>query len=61
MLSKVLEDVFVEWLIDNVKHHIDPQQFGSLKGTSTTYCLLDMLHNSLLSLTALASSSACAF
>ena len=45
MLSKVLEDCSVEWLIDDVRHHIDPQRFGSLKGTSTTYCLLDMLHN----------------
>ena len=36
MLSKVLKDFSVEWLIDDVKHHIDPQQFGSLKGTSTT-------------------------
>ena len=50
VLSKVLEDFFVKWLIDDVKHHIDPQQFGSLKGTSTTYCLLDILHNWLLSL-----------
>ena len=50
VLSKVLEDFFVEWLIDDVKHHIDPQQFGSLKGTSTTYCLLDMLHSWLSSL-----------
>ena len=30
VLSKVLEDFFVEWLRDDVKHHIDPQQFGSL-------------------------------
>ena len=36
-LSKVLED-FV------VRNNIDAQQFGSLKGSSTTYCLLDMLH-----------------
>ena len=50
VLSKVLEDFFVEWLIDDVKHHIDPQQFGSLKGTSTSYCLLDMLHSWLSSL-----------
>ena len=50
VLSKVLEDFFVEWLIDEDKHHIDPQQFGSLKGTSITYCLLDMLHNWLSSL-----------
>ena len=50
VLSKVLEDFFVEWLIDDVKNHIDPQQFGSLKDTSTTLCLLDMLHNWLSSL-----------
>lgn len=44
-LSEVLEDFVVSWLIDDVKGKIDPCQFGSLKGTSTTYCLLDMLHS----------------
>ena len=43
-LSKVLEDFVVTWLIDDVKDKIDPNQFGCLKGTSTTYCLLDMIH-----------------
>ena len=43
-LSKVLENFVVSWLIDDVKDKIDPCQFGCLKGTSTTYCLLDMLH-----------------
>ena len=50
VLSKVLKDFSVEWLIDDIKHVIDPKQFGSLKGTSTTYCLLDMLHKWLSSL-----------
>ena len=45
VISKVLEDFVVEWLIYDVKHAIDPKQFGSFKGTSTSYCLLDMLHN----------------
>ena len=36
--SKVLEDFVVTWLIDNIKDKIDPNQFGCLKGTSTTYC-----------------------
>ena len=27
---------------DDVKDKIDPDQFGYLKGTSTTYCLLDV-------------------
>ena len=44
-LSKVLEDFVVSWLIDDVKGKIDPYQFGCLKGSSTTYCLLDMIHS----------------
>ena len=44
-LSKLLEDFVVSWLIDDVKGKIDPCQFYCLKGTSTTYCLLDMLHS----------------
>ncbi len=43
-LSKVLEDFVVRWMISDVRNNIDVQQFGSLKGSSTTYCLLDMLH-----------------
>ena len=44
-LSKVFEDFVVQWLMENTKEHIDPNQFDSLKGVSTTFCLLDMLHN----------------
>ena len=43
-ISKVLEDFVVHWMISDVGDNIDSQQFGSLKGSSTTYCLLDMLH-----------------
>ena len=43
-LSNVLEDFVVTWLIDDIKDKIEPNQFGCLKGTSTTYCLLDMIH-----------------
>ena len=43
-LSKVLDDFVVTWLIDDVKDKIDPDQLGCLKGTSPTYCLLDMIH-----------------
>ena len=35
----------MRWIISDVGHAIDPQQFGCLKGSSTTFCLLDMLHN----------------
>ena len=44
-LSKAFEDFVVQWLMEDIKEHIDPNQFGSLKGVSTTFCLLDMLHN----------------
>ena len=40
-----MEDFAVSWLIDDVKGKIDPYQFGCLKGSSTTYCLLDMIHS----------------
>ena len=43
-LAKVLEDFVVGWMITDIKDNIDPKQFGCLKGTSTTYCLLDMIH-----------------
>ena len=44
VLSKVLEDFFVEWLRDDVKHHIDPQQFGSLIWSHWPYNLLPIGH-----------------
>ena len=34
----------VKWLIDDISNKIDPNQFGCLKGTSTAFCLLDMMH-----------------
>ena len=43
-LSKVLEVFVVRWMISDIESKIDPQQFGCLKGTSTTYCLLDRIH-----------------
>ena len=45
VLSKVFEDFVVTWIIEDVGKQIDNRQFGSLKGTSTTYCLLDLVHN----------------
>jgi hypothetical protein len=42
-LCKVLEDFVVSWMITDMEDKIDPKQFGCLKGTSTTYCLLDMI------------------
>ena len=45
ILSKDLEDFVVTWMIEDVGEYIDARQFGSLKGSSTPYCLLDLIHN----------------
>ena len=37
-------------MIEDIRDVIDPQQFGSLKGISTTYCLLDLVHNWMMAL-----------
>ena len=44
-ISKVLEDFVIKWMISDIRDKIDPRQFGCLKGKSTTYCLLDLVHN----------------
>ena len=44
-LVKVLEDFVVRWIMFDVENLIDSQQFGCLRGSSTAYCLLDMIHN----------------
>ena len=43
-LSKILEDFVVTWMVSDISDKLDPKQFGCLKGTSTTYCLLDIVH-----------------
>ena len=32
-------------MIHDVRDQIDPRQFGCLKGTSTTFCLLEIIHH----------------
>ena len=32
-------------MIEDISDDIDPQQFGSLRGSSATYCLLDLIHD----------------
>ena len=39
-ISKVLEEFVVEWILEDIGHQIDPKQFGCLRGSSTTLCLL---------------------
>ena len=45
ILSKVLEDFVVSWMIEDVGEYIDTRPFGSLRGSSTTYCLVNLIHN----------------
>jgi hypothetical protein len=42
-ISKVLEEFVIEWILEDIGHQIDPKQFGCLRASSTTLCLLDML------------------
>ena len=42
---KTLKTLSLKWMISDIRDKIDPRQFGCLKGRSTTYCLLDMVHN----------------
>ena len=44
-LSKIQEDFAVKWLYEDIGKKIDPRQFGSIKGSSTSLCLVDLLHN----------------
>lgn len=46
ILSKVAEDYVVEeFLKPAVLKKVDPQQFGTVPGSSTTYALISMLHS----------------
>ena len=40
IVSKVLESFIYKWLVQSILNKIDPLQFGSLKGSSTTMALL---------------------
>ena len=44
VLSKILESFVGEWLWEIVGPHIHKDQFGGIKGSSTTHALVDMLH-----------------
>ena len=45
VLSKVMESIVGEWLWEFVGPQIGKDQFGCLKGSSTTHALVDMLHH----------------
>ena len=43
-LSKIQEDLALDWLYEDIGKKIDLRQFGSIKGSSTSLCLADLLH-----------------
>jgi len=44
-LSKVLESIVGGWILEFVWEKLDKQQFGAIKGRSTTHALVDILHH----------------
>ena len=44
VLSKCLDKFMCMWIMDNTMDQIDPQQYGSIKGTSTVHSLVELVH-----------------
>ncbi|XP_078594556.1 uncharacterized protein LOC144872371 [Branchiostoma floridae x Branchiostoma japonicum] len=42
ILGKVAESFVAEWAVSDISNQVDPQQFGCLRGRSTTHCLLNL-------------------
>ena len=43
IFAKIFEDFVVDWILSDIRLTIDNHQFGSLKGSSTTHCLVRLL------------------
>ena len=39
-----MEEFVVKWVWDIIQDRVDPNQYGSIKKTSTTHALVDLLH-----------------
>ena len=44
VLSKCLEKFMCTWIMDTTMDQIDPQQYWSIKGTSTVHSLVELVH-----------------
>ena len=44
VLCKEMEEFVVKWVWDIVQIRVDPNQYGSIKKSSTTHALVDLLH-----------------
>ena len=45
VLAKHLESIIGKLILKSIKGKLDPNQFGGMKGLSTTHALIDMLHH----------------
>ena len=45
VLSKQLESFIGNWILETISSNIDVNQYGGLRGTSTTHALVDLLQN----------------
>ena len=43
LLAKVCEGFVSRWVLEDISTSIDRNQYGSIKGSSTTHCLIEML------------------
>ena len=48
VLSKQLEKIIGGWMLDYIVDRLDVNQYGGLRGLSTTHALIDMVHTWLL-------------
>ena len=48
VLSKQLEKIVGEWMLDYIVDRLDVNQYCGLRGLSTTHALVDMVHTWLL-------------
>jgi hypothetical protein len=42
--SKISEGFMTKWVLEDIGEKIDPQQFGNIKGISTSHYLVNLLH-----------------
>ena len=43
LLAKVSESFVSRWIVDDISSSIDRNQYGSIKGSSTTHCMIELL------------------
>ena len=44
-LGKILEGFVAQLILNDIRDNIDPHQYGNLKGSSTTHCIIKILNS----------------